>query len=99
MSSSTLENLRSEKRREILALAEKYGVQNIRVFGSVARGDDDIDSDIDFLISLKQGRTLMDWSGFWLDMEVLLDRKVDVIQDKSLHWALRENVMADAIPL
>lgn len=96
---TTLETLQREKRDAILALAEKHGVYNVSDFGSVARGEDNDESDIDFLISLEQGKSLMNWSGFWQDMERLLERKVDVMHDKSLYWAMQPSIMTDATAL
>jgi predicted nucleotidyltransferase len=95
----TLDELRTQNKDAILALARRYGVRNVRVFGSVARGDDRQDSDIDFLISLEQGRDLMDWSGFWIDLKDMLQRDVDVVEESSLHWFLREPILSEAVKL
>ena len=99
MPTTTLEQLRTEKRDDIMALATKHGISNVRVFGSVARGEDRPDSDIDFLISLERGRNIMDWSGFWVDLEDLLGKKVDVFPEKNLRWSLKEPVLTEAITL
>jgi uncharacterized protein len=90
-----LENRRSE----ILRIAGHYGARNVRVFGSVARGDDRIDSDIDFLIDLDSDRSLMDLSGLLIDLQDLLQRKVDVVTEKALHWYIKDRVLHEARPL
>ena len=66
------------EKEKILAVAERYGVYNIRIFGSYARGDDRPDSDIDILIDLEEGRSLLDLIAIQQDLEDLLGRKVDV---------------------
>ena len=93
---TTLEYLRTEKRDEILALAQQHGVKDVRVFGSVVREEDTDESDIDFLIELNQGGKLGNWFDFWDDLENLLGRDVDVVQEKSLHWFIKPQVLAEA---
>ena len=95
----TLEELRSTRRESILQLAAKRGARNVRVFGSVVRGQSDAMSDIDFLVELEPGRTLFDLSGFLADLEVLLEKHVDVVTDKGLRPRVRERVLSAAIPL
>lgn len=87
------------KRDLILAIAKRYGISNVRVFGSVACGQDRPDSDVDFLVDLDLGRTLFDLGGFLAEVEQLLARKVDVVTDKSLHWYIRESVLKEAVSL
>lgn len=87
------------KREEILRLAAKHGALNVRVFGSVARGDAGPGSDIDFLIEAGPNRTPFFPGGLLADLEELLGRKVDVITEKGLHWYVREKVLKEAIPL
>jgi hypothetical protein len=84
------------KREKILRLAKRYGVTNIRVFGSAARGDDTAESDIDFLVELEPGRSLFDVGGLLMELETLLHCKVDVITEKSLHWYIRDKVLSEA---
>jgi len=72
------------KRSDILNLAHKYGANNVRLFGSVARGTSNDQSDIDFLVDFNADASLLDWSGFWLDLSDLLERDVDVATEKSL---------------
>ena len=95
----TLEELRSTRRESILQLAAKRGARNVRVFGSVVLGQSDAMSDIDFLVELEPGRTLFDLSGLLADLEVLLEKHVDVVTDKGLRPRVRERVLSAAIPL
>lgn len=92
------ELLRS-KRQEILRVATKHGARNVRVFGSVARGEADAKSDIDLLIDLEPGRGLLDHAALWLELEQLLGRKVDVVTARGLRDRIRERVLAEAVPL
>ena len=86
-------------RKDILRLAKRYGVTEMRVFGSTARGEDTPESDIDFLVELEPGRSLFDLGGLLVDLENLLGCKVDVLTEKSLHWYIREKVLQEAKPL
>ena len=86
-------------RAEIRRIAERHGARNIRIFGSVARGDDRPDSDLDLLIDLEAGRSLLDLIGFQQDVEDLLGRKVDVHTLPSISRYFREDVLAEAVPL
>jgi predicted nucleotidyltransferase len=95
----TLEPLRRDKRERILQAAQKFGARNIRVFGSVARGEAAADSDVDFLVDLESGRTLMDLGGFLSALEELLDMEVDVATERMLKPNVREQVFRDATPL
>ncbi|EDZ93366.1 DNA polymerase beta domain protein region [Limnospira maxima CS-328] len=88
-----------EKREEILALAAQYGASNIRVFGSVARGEADADSDVDFLVEMQPGRSLLDMGGLLMELEELLGCRVDIITEKGLRPRIRQQVLAEAIPL
>ncbi len=88
-----------EKREDILRLASTYGAYNVRVFGSVARGGDTDTSDIDFLVSLEQGRSLLDQAGLLVDLQELLGRKVDVVTDDSIYWLLRRRILREAKPV
>ena len=95
----TLEDLRVRRRDEILRVAAARGARNIRVFGSVARGESDERSDIDFLVDLEPGRTLFDLSGLLLGLEALLHTSVDVVTERGLRTRIRERVLAEAVPL
>jgi len=74
-----LERLLRERREEILQVAAKYGARNVRVFGSVARGEADECSDIDLLVEFEPGRSLLDHAGLWLELQELLGCEVDVV--------------------
>jgi hypothetical protein len=95
----TIEELRATKRSEILRLAAQRGAGNLRVFGSVARGESDADSDIDFLVDLEPGRSLFDLGGLQRDLEELLASRIDVVSSRGLRDRVREKVLRDAIPL
>ena len=86
-------------RAEILALAERHGVRNVRVFGSMARGDADDASDVDLLVSLPPDRTGLALGALLMDVQDLLRCRVDVVTERSLHPALRDRVLKEAQPL
>ncbi len=88
-----------EKREEILRIAAKHGARNIRIFGSVARGDADPESDIDLLVEV--GPTMSSWfpAGLILDLEELLGRPVEVVTERGLSPYLRDRVLREAMPL
>lgn len=87
------------KRAEILRLAQDHGARNVRVFGSVARGEARAESDIDFLVEMDSGRSLLDLIELSLDLETLLQRKVDILTDKGLSPYLEQRIHAEAVPL
>ena len=87
------------KRNDILRIAMSHGARNIRVFGSAARGEDLPDSDLDLLVEMDAGRSLLDLIALGQDLEELLERKVDVLTDTSVHPAIRPRILADARPL
>lgn len=87
------------KRDEILRTANKHGASNVRIFGSVARGEADADSDIDLLVDVEPGRTLFDLSELIFDLQELLGHDVDLVTEKGLHTRIRERVLKEAIPL
>lgn len=91
----TLENLRSEKRAAILRLAEQHGAHNVRVFGSVARGDSREASDVDFLVEFEKGRTLFDLIRLRLALQDLLGVEVEIATPGSFRY-LQERVLAEA---
>lgn len=88
-----------ERRDEILAVAKEHGAYNVRVFGSVARGEDDDKSDIDLLVDMEKGRSLLDLGGLLMDLRELLDCSVDVATEDGLKERIGDRVMRDAIPL
>ena len=86
-------------RAELLALARRRGVTGVRIFGSMSRDDGGDNSDIDLLVTLAPGTSALALGGLLLDAQDLLGRRVDVATEASLHPALRESVMASAVPL
>ena len=94
-----LNELLQEKRENILRIATKRGASNVRVFGSVARGEADSKSDIDLLVDLEPGRSLFDLGGLLMDLQELLGHKVDVVTERGLRERIRERVLKEAIPL
>ncbi len=95
----TLRELLQAKREEILRVCAKYGAHNVRVFGSVARGEADERSDIDLIVEFEPGRTLLDHAGLWLELQELLGCKVDVVSDRGIKPRIHERVLREAIPL
>ena len=94
----TVTALRS-RRTEILDVARKHGARNVRVFGSVARGDAGPDSDVDILVELEPGRSLLDHAALMLDLSDLLGCKVDVVTDRGIRPRIRDRVLLEAVPL
>lgn len=88
-----------KNRKQILRLARENGVTRVRIFGSMARGDSSPHSDVDLLVELEDGRSGLALGGFLVDVSELLDRKVDVITEKSLHPRIHDKVINEAIPL
>ena len=95
-----ISDLLQDQRDAILEIAAKHGAYNVRVFGSVARGEATADSDIDLLIDYDLER-ITPWfpAGLMLDLEKLLNRKVDVVSEKSLHYFLRDRILQEAVLL
>lgn len=87
------------KRSEILAIATRYGARDVRVFGSRARGEAKPDSDLDLLIKLEAGRTLLDIVAIKQDLEDLLACKVDVVTEGAVSRFIRNEVLAEAVAL
>ena len=94
-----LAELLRANRGEILLLAARHGASNVRVFGSVARGDATGDSDVDVLVDLQPGRSLFDLGAFLEDLKVLLGCHVDVVTENGLRARIRNRVLQEAIPL
>lgn len=87
------------QRSEILRIAASHGAHNVRVFGSVARGDSDDLSDIDFLVEVGSGRSLFDLGALQADLESLLARPVDVVSERGLKPRMRARILREARPL
>lgn len=94
-----VDQLLKEKREEILRIAAKHGAKNIRVFGSVAKGEAGPESDIDFLVDMDPSSSLMDLGSLLMDLQDLLGRKVDIVEPEGLHWFVRDRILKEAIPL
>jgi predicted nucleotidyltransferase len=93
-----LQLLRS-RREEILDCAAEHGAADVRVFGSVARGETAAESDVDLLVRMESGRSLLDLVGLWQDLEDLLDTHVDVLSEGGVSPHLRDRIYADAVAL
>ncbi len=94
-----IQEIIGRQKEQILALAAKYGASDVRIFGSVARGEADERSDVDFLVNLEEGRSLFDLGGLLMDLQALLGRKVDVVTPAGLHSRIRDRVMREAVRL
>ncbi len=94
-----IDELLKAYREDILRLAERHGARNVRVFGSVARGDAGPKSDVDFLVDLDGRRSLLDLAKLLVELEQLLNRKVDVVTEAGLRPRSRERILRDAVPL
>ena len=90
--------LRRDYKDKIIEIAKDCRVDNIRIFGSVARGEQSRDSDIDFLVHLRPDTGLglgrMNWK-----LKELLGCKVDIVPDTSVHWAIKDEIMKESVPL
>jgi len=87
------------KRQEILSIAARHGARNVRVFGSVARGEARPDSDVDFLVDA--GPATSSWfpGGLIVDLEALLGKRVEVVTERGLHPLLRDSILKEAVPI
>ena len=94
-----LQILLKQKRVQVLETAARYGAYDVRVFGSIARNDANDASDIDILVNMEPGRSLMDLGGLLYDLRELLGIEVDVVTEKGLRARIREQVLRDAVPL
>ncbi len=88
-----------KNRDEILSIAAKHGAYNVRLFGSVVRGETTDMSDIDLLVDFEEERSLFDLIALKQDLEDMLGSEVDVVTNEALHWYIREQVMNEAVPL
>ena len=94
-----VEQLLKSKRAQILDIASRHGARNVRVFGSVARGEADDTSDIDLVVEFEPSRSLLDHAQLWLDLQDLLGCKVDVVSERGIKPRIRDRVLREAIPL
>ena len=94
-----IKELLRAKRDDIVGLAGRYGARNVRVFGSVARGDAGPDSDVDFLVDMEPSRSLLDRVELVDGLRELLGREVDVVTEESLYWLVRRRILKEATPL
>lgn len=88
-----------EKRSRILAIARRHGATNLRVFGSVARGEEGPESDLDLLVEMEQGRSLLDHIALIQDLEEDLGCRVDVVMEKALKERYRQRILEEMVPL
>jgi predicted nucleotidyltransferase len=91
--------LLESRREEILKISKHYGAYNVRIFGSVARGESESNSDIDILVDMEPGRSLFDLGGLLYDVKQLLGVEVDVVTEKGLRSRIRDHVLDEAVPL
>jgi predicted nucleotidyltransferase len=94
-----LEELVKARREDILQVASRHGAYNVRIFGSVARGDTDERSDLDLLVDMESGHSLFDLGGLLTDLENLPGCSVDVVTERGLRDRIRQRVLQEAIPL
>jgi predicted nucleotidyltransferase len=94
-----LEALLGQKRQDVLRIADKYGARRVRMFGSMARGEADAQSDVDVLVDLEPGRPLLDLGGLQFELEALFGRPVDVVTERGLKPRIRDRVLREAVPV
>jgi predicted nucleotidyltransferase len=94
-----IEEIVGTKREEILRLAAQHGAHNVRLFGSVAKGEAGPSSDVDFLVDMEPSRSLFDRMELLAGLRELLGREVDVVTEDSLYWLLRRRILREARPL
>ena len=87
------------KRQQVLQIARQHGAYHVRVFGSVARGEAQPDSDIDLIVEMEAGRSLLDMGGLVMELQELLGHRVDVVTERGLKSRIRARVLAEAVPL
>ena len=88
-----------DNRQGILRIAKSCGAKSLKVFGSCARGEERIDSDIDLLVELEPGRSLLDIVAIKHEVEGLTKRKVDVVTERGIHWYLKDRILNEAVAL
>lgn len=95
----SLADLTGPLRPLILASAERYGLHNVRVFGSTARRVETPQSDVDFVVDVEPGRSVLALGGFLSDMQELLETRVDVVEGRALRTEMRDRVLREAVPV
>jgi uncharacterized protein len=98
-SDMNVSELLQQKRRQVLEIAQGHGARNVRLFGSVARGETTETSDLDLLIEMEPGRSLLDVIAIKQDLEELLGCKVDVVTEAAISPYLRDKVIHEAVRL
>ena len=88
-----------KKRTQILKIAHQHGADNVRVFGSVVRGEAGSDSDLDILVHFSENTSLIDHIALMQDLETMLGVKVDVVEDEALHPLIRDQVLSEGVAL
>jgi len=94
-----INEIRKEKKAEIIRIAKRYGASNIRLFGSLVRNDLNETSDIDVLITIERGRTLIDLFSIGEELEGILNRRVHIVADDGISPYLKDKILSEAIPL
>ena len=97
--SFSLAKILKTNREEVCRIAAKHGARNIRLFGSVARGEARPDSDLDFLVEMETGKSLFDIARMAVALEDLLHCEVDIVEQRSLHWYIRDRILGEAVRL
>jgi len=91
--------LSPQQRQTVLCIAAKYGAHNVRVFGSMSRGEETDCSDLDLLVDLEPSRSLLDQVGLKQELEQFLQRNVDVVVEGGISPYLEERILSEAVPL
>lgn len=99
MGTMTTTDVLKSKRNDILRLAAQHGAHHVRVFGSAARGEEGPTSDIDLLVRMDRGRSLLDLIALSQELESVLHRKVDILTDNGLSPYLQQRILDEAVPL
>ena len=94
-----IEQLTKNRREQIIRIAERHGANNVRIFGSIVRGEATPDSDIDLLVDVGQHRTPFFPGGLIADLQDLLGCKVEIVTRDALHECIRDRVLQEAVPL
>ncbi|MEN8264397.1 MAG: nucleotidyltransferase family protein [Nitrospirota bacterium] len=95
----SISSIIKNRREEVINIARKYGAKNVRVFGSMARGEESADSDLDIIVEMEHGSSLLDIIAIKQDIEELLGRKVDVVTEASISPYIRDAVLKEAVNL